>query len=138
MQPPGGPSTGLQPHIAKGTFSLPVQLPATGIRLDFARPGGQARLTIWAVRTSAIRDLVRTVALVVVFAGLFFLYTLLLKKGIALAPISLLRVVGYAVLALLLLAILGCLGLVPWLLIVILVEVVCKRSGSKPARPTAN
>ena len=42
------------------TFSLPVALPADGVRLDFARPGGDAELTIYAVPERTASALVWT------------------------------------------------------------------------------
>ena len=71
---------GKQIYTARGTYSLPVTLPGSAasgpvpgeVRLDFARPSGQAQLTLWAVPVSTIYRLYGTAgilaALLVVLA----------------------------------------------------------------------
>jgi hypothetical protein len=73
---PQSASTGTQLYTARGTYSLPVTLPRSAsagqapgeVRLDFARPSGQAQLTLWAVPLNTIRKLYGTAA---ILAALF-------------------------------------------------------------------
>ena len=59
---------GVQVYTAGGTYSLPVTLPGSDaggpllgeVRLDFARPSGDAQLTLWAVPVSTIYRLYGT------------------------------------------------------------------------------
>ncbi len=37
-------------YVARGTFSLPVQLPEGGVVYNFSAPGGRAEVSIWAFR----------------------------------------------------------------------------------------
>jgi hypothetical protein len=61
-------------HVAGGTYSLPVSLPADGVRLDFARPGGDAQLSIVAIpvgmihnaKSTAIIAILATIAVVII------------------------------------------------------------------------
>ena len=53
-------------YAASGVYSLPVSLPGGGLRLDFARPSGDARLTIWAVPDSAVASTLNTLIVIVI------------------------------------------------------------------------
>lgn len=60
-----------QAYTSQNIYSLPVSLPSGGeIRLDFARPSGQAELSIWAVPQKTITNLVATLVIVVLLAVL--------------------------------------------------------------------
>ena len=50
-------------YVAKGTYSLPVTLPAGQVRLDFARPSGDAELSITAVPARLIDNAQNTAVL---------------------------------------------------------------------------
>jgi hypothetical protein len=52
-------------YVAKGTYSLPVTLPEGEVRLDFTRPAGQAKLSLWAVSQSSLRRLYGTIMIIV-------------------------------------------------------------------------
>ena len=107
-------------YTAKGTYSLPVTLPEGEIRLDFSRPAGEAKLSLWAVSQGTMRNLYGTIAIVV---GLFVIAGLVkvwprpqikqpasAKRFIAyiLFPVGLALVLGLAGLIISLVAILYC------------------------------
>ena len=53
-------------YVASGVYSLPVSLPGGGLRLDFARPSGDAELTIWAVPDRAVTGTLNTLIVIVI------------------------------------------------------------------------
>ena len=53
-------------YAASGVYSLPVSLPGGGPSLDFARPSGDAELTIWAVPDSAVAGALNTLIVIVI------------------------------------------------------------------------
>ena len=105
-------------YVAAGMMSLPVELPAGGVELHFARPGGDAAVTLWAVRTSMLDGLGRAggvlLALVVVFIA-----ARLWRHWAARAAVPARgSVIAYVVLLALLLALLGPAGLILAVLLV--------------------
>ena len=92
------PTAGVGGYVAAGTFSLPVELPEGEVRLDFARPSGQAEVTIWAIRVSLIHKLCGTgivLAAIVLLAAVIKLAQRLTRR--ATVP-STWRLIVYAVL----------------------------------------
>ena len=118
---PGSAFTGMQPYTARGTYSLPVTLPEGEVRLDFARPSGQAQLTLWAVPLSTIRKLYGSAAIV---AALFAVLALakVWPKPQSRQPASAKRIIGYGLLLIALSLLLGPLGLLVSLFVIVLCE----------------
>jgi len=114
---------GVPVHVAGGMFSLPVELPAGRIALDFAGPGGEAALSIWAVRVGAIRALGSTGAVLVGLAIVYAALRLIRRVRFARLGTTGRLCVGYAALFVLLLLAGGALGLILWAGIVVIVEV---------------
>jgi len=117
----------IRPYVARGIYSLPVSLPEGEVRLDFARPAGEARLSLWAVPVSAIRSLYGTLAVV---AALFIALGIIkiwptsfcFAKTKQRRPISVKRIIVYVLLLVVLTLIVGLLGLLISLFIVLLCE----------------
>ena len=110
-----------QVYTASGTYSLPVTLPAGGVALDFTRPSGGAKLSVWAVPQETLDNLYGTVAVIVtvlVTAGLVKVWPRSATKN----PISARHIVGYALLLVVLPLLLGLLGLLITLLVILLSE----------------
>ena len=108
-------------YTAKGIYSLPVTLPETEVRLDFARPSGEAELSIWAVPLSTIRNLYGTISIIAglcVIAGIVKLWPQPENRQ----PTSAKRVISYALLLVALTLVLGLLGLLISLFIILLSE----------------
>ncbi len=61
-----GADAGGEVYVAGGVYSLPVSLPGGGLRLDFARPSGDAELTIWAVPDRAVAGTLNTLVVLVI------------------------------------------------------------------------
>ncbi len=103
-----------------------MDLPRGGVHLDFARPGGQAELSVWAVRSSIIHKLFGTAAVAVAAVVLFLLGRVLARVQLKISiPVAF--VVGYVVLALVLLAFAGLAGLLAWLVIVAISELLRRK-----------
>lgn len=60
---------GFDAYVAGGTYSLPVSLPTDGVRLDFARPGGDAQLSIVAIPVGMIRN-AKSTAIIAILAAI--------------------------------------------------------------------
>jgi hypothetical protein len=112
---------GVQPYVAAGTYSLPVTLPAGAVRLDFARPMGEAELTILAVPINAIHRLYGSLA---VLAVLFVLLAAvkLWPQPRETKPITAKRIILYVVPLVALVVLLGLLGVIVSVLIVLILE----------------
>jgi small-conductance mechanosensitive channel len=96
-------------------------MPEGEIRLDFSRPGGQAELSIWAIRRSVLQKIYGTAAVGIAAVIL----TLLGRLSARIKPSDKNRgafILGYVVLALVLIVIGGFMGLVIWLVIVLVTE----------------
>jgi hypothetical protein len=52
-------------YVTRAVYSLPVTLPQGEVRLDFARPGGDVEISLWAVPTSTLKNLCRTLIILV-------------------------------------------------------------------------
>lgn len=129
---PAGPATGRPSvagaasqespiYVATGIYSLPVTLPEGEVRLDFARPSGEAELSILAVPLSTIRGFYRTLAVFVgllVVVGLAKLWRTPDKKR----PISAVAIVAYVLLFVALSVLLGLLGLLISIFLILLSE----------------
>ena len=116
-------------YVTTGAYSLPVELPAGEIRLDFARPGGEAELAVVAVAVGTINNLWSTAAVIASLAivALIMRFWPRLTRhkhgdGAAGKP-GVGAVVGYALLLLLMTALCGPLGLGTAIIIVLLIEV---------------
>jgi len=98
-----------------------VTLPEGEVRLDFARPSGQAQLTLWAVPLSTIRKLYGSAAIV---AALFAVLALVKSwpRPEARKPTSAKRIIGYGLLLIALSLPLGPLGLLVSLFVIVLCE----------------
>jgi hypothetical protein len=118
---PGAAVAGVPLYTARGIYSLPVTLPEGEVRLDFARPSGEAELSLWAVPVSTIRSLYETIAIV---AGLLALVVLvkIWPRPQNKRPMSAKHVIGYALLLVVLTLVLGLLGLLVSLLIILVSE----------------
>jgi hypothetical protein len=122
--PQGVPRTvlgDLQPYTARSVYSLPVTLPQGAVRLDFARPAGEANLSLWAVPLSTFRNLYGTFA---VIAGLFILAVLvkIWPRPDKKQPISVKRILAYTLLFVALTLVLWPLGLLATVFIILLSE----------------
>ena len=121
-QPPAPAAPmGAVPYTARGTYSLPVTLPAGGIRLDFTRPAGEAELSLWAVSQRTIYTLYGTICIVVgllVIAGLAKVW----PRPKTRQPISAKSVFAYILLLVALTVVLGLVGLLVSLLAILLSE----------------
>ena len=113
--------TQIRPYVARGIYSLPVSLPEGEVRLDFARPAGQARLSLWAIPVSAIHGLYSALA---VIAALF-----IALGGIKIwphpaerRPSSVKRIIVYVLLLVVMTLIAGLLGLLISLFVILLCE----------------
>lgn len=53
-------------YVGAGTYSLPVELPAGEVVLDFAHPSGQVTMSLWAIPNSLVRSIRGTVALLAI------------------------------------------------------------------------
>lgn len=112
---------GLQPYVAKGTYSLPVTLPQGDVRLDFARPSGDAELSIWAVPEKTIHGLYGTVAVIVaLLLGLWVIK--IWPKSPEKRAISAGRIIAYVLLLPALTIMLGLIGLLISLFIILVIE----------------
>ncbi len=120
-------SEGLQQYVAKGTYSLPVTLPEGEVRIDFARPAGDARLTIWAVPQTTINNLKATAAVLAVLLVVLGIIKIWPAKAV---PISAKRAIIYFLVFLVLAVTLGLLGLILSLLIIFAAEAL--RGASLP------
>jgi len=117
----------IRPYVARGIYSLPVTLPEGEVRLDFARPAGEAQISLWAVPVSAIHGLYSTLA---VIAALFIALGVIkiwptsfcFAKTKQRRPISVKRIIVYVLLLVVLTLIVGLLGLLISLFIVLLCE----------------
>jgi hypothetical protein len=118
---PGATPGDVEFYTAEGIYSLPVTLPEGEVRLDFARPSGEAELSLWAVPLSTIRNLYGTVT---VFVGLFVIVGLvkIWPRPEERQPISARRVISYILLFVALVLVLGLLGLLISLFIILLSE----------------
>ncbi|MBL7154750.1 MAG: hypothetical protein ISS79_13630, partial [Phycisphaerae bacterium] len=120
-------SEGLQQYVAKGTYSLPVTLPEGEVRIDFARPAADARLTIWAIPQTTINNLKATAAVLAVLLVVLGIIKIWPAKA---APISAKRAIIYFLVFLVLAVTLGLLGLILSLLIIFAAEAL--RDASLP------
>ena len=108
-------------YTAKGIYSLPMTLPEGEVRLDFARPSGEAELSIWAVPLRTIRNLYGTIGIIAglcVIAGIVKIWPQPENRQ----PTSAKRVISYALLLVVLTLVLGLLGLLISLFIILLSE----------------
>jgi hypothetical protein len=119
----------IQTYVAKGTYSLPVTLPAGEVRLDFARPAGQAQLSIWAVPLSTIRSFYATLTVVVVLLVVLGIIKIWPKK---MRPFSLKRAIAYSSLFVLLTVLLGLLGLLISVFIILVSEAILAAYVRRP------
>ena len=111
-------------YVARGTFSLPVGLPELGgVTLDFARPSGDAELSLWAVREDSIDAAWGTFGILVALAVAAVLYRMLARRTGNGWPAIPWAVWGLYALALLLgTSILGLVGLAAALMAVAVLE----------------
>ena len=81
-------------------FSLPVSLPHLPVVRDFSSPGGQPKLTIWAIREEVVAPFEQTAAVLVILAvGVMVRWTWLNLRRKARPIPRAHRIVVYAVLA---------------------------------------
>jgi hypothetical protein len=127
----------MQPYVAKGIYSLPVTLPEGEVRLDFARPSGEAELSIWVVSVSIIRKLYGTLA---VMAALILVLGIIKvwPKPETRRPISVKRIIVYIALLVVLTVISGLIGLLASLFIILLSESRRGAFAPLPIRKTGN
>ena len=111
----------IQPYVARGIYSLPVTLPEGEVRLDFARPAGQAQLSLWAMPARAIRSLYSALA---VIAALFVALGIIKiwPQPVERKPISVKRIIVYVLLLVVVTLIVGLLGLLISLFVILVCE----------------
>ena len=104
------PSTPAIATVASGTFSLPIDLPEGEFQMDFARPGGDAELGLYAIPKALPSRLWTTggVVLGVLIFGLFIWRWTRIQKRMDFSPK---RWLGYFCILLGLFVILGWIGL---------------------------
>ncbi|KKK69326.1 hypothetical protein LCGC14_2935160, partial [marine sediment metagenome] len=121
-------------YVPGGTFSLPVALPEGQVRLDFARPSGEATVSVWAVRGSIVRKGMGTggafAAILVLMLVVQLVRELRGRKSLSLVGF----VLCYVLLGLLLAAIAGMLGAAAAVGIVCVAEIVRRASAGRAAR----
>jgi hypothetical protein len=118
----GLPVQAQQVYTSQNIYSLPVSLPSGGeIRLDFARPSGQAELSIWAVPQKTITNLVSTLVIVVLLVLLVAIMKLL-KQYNKKRTIPGKTLIVYAVLFVISTLLFGLFGMIASLLIILLSE----------------
>lgn len=127
----------MQPYVAKGIYSLPVTLPEGEVRLDFARPSGEAELSIWVVSVSTIRKLYGTLAVMVALILVLGIIKVWPKPETR-RPISVKRIIVYIALLVVLTVILGLIGLLVSLFIILLSESRRGAFAPLPIRKTGN
>ena len=116
------PTQAAQAYASQNVYSLPVSLPSGGeIRLDFARPSGQAELSIWAVPVKTVSKLISTL----VIAGLLIVLVVVMKlwkKHNAKRTIPGKTIIVYIVLFIISTIVFGPFGLIASLLIILINE----------------
>ncbi|MBA7609584.1 hypothetical protein ES703_16775 [subsurface metagenome] len=115
----------IRPYVARGIYSLPVSLPEGEVRLDFARPAGEARLSLWAVPVGAIHRLYSTLAVIAVLfvaLGIIKIWPQIWPQPAERRPISVKRIIVYVLLLVGLTLIVGLLGLLISLFTVLVCE----------------
>jgi hypothetical protein len=127
----------MRPYVAKGIYSLPVTLPEGEVRLDFARPSGEAELSIWVVSVSTIRKLYGTLAVMVALILVLGIIKVWPKPETR-RPISVKRIIVYIALLVVLTVILGLIGLLVGLFIILLSESRRGAFAPLPIRKTGN
>ncbi|MHC4509151.1 MAG: hypothetical protein ACYTAO_09355, partial [Planctomycetota bacterium] len=111
----------LQPYTAKGIYSLPVTLPEGEVRLDFARPSGEAELSLWAVPLSTIHNLYATIAILAALLAIVALVKIWPRPQ-SRQPTSAKRIIGYGLLSVALSLVLGVSGVLVSLVVIVLCE----------------
>jgi hypothetical protein len=119
-------------YIARGTYSLPVTLPAGQVRLDFARPMGDAELSIWAIPSRASRKLYTSLIVIIALLAALALIRIWPEPA-ARQPMSLNRIIIYGVVLVALALVLGLLGLLISIAAIVLIETARAVSASRPA-----
>jgi len=120
-------------YVAGGMFSLPVDLPGGEVELHFARPGGDAEVTLWVVRSSVIDGASQT-GIVVVFLVVLLVAIRVWRgwsKRVTTPPVGL--IIAYVTLLVILAAVAGLAGAVVTVLLVAVFEIVRHRVGSRKA-----
>lgn len=126
----------IQPYVAGGTYSLPVSLPGGGIRLDFARPSGQPRLSVLAVPVTMIQKCCGAAIVLVVLLALLAVIKIW-PKTTRRAPLSTKLIILYIVLLAALTILLGLLGLFISIL-AILISQAARSSAARTSTVSAN
>jgi hypothetical protein len=119
-------------YVATGTYSLPVTLPKGQVRLDFARPMGDAELSIWAIPSGASRKLYTGLIIIIALLAALALIRVW-PESAARQPMSLNRTIIYGVVLVVLALVLGLLGLLISIAAIVLIETARAVSASKPA-----
>jgi hypothetical protein len=137
--PAYGPVAGepaAEAYVSRAVYSLPVTLPQGEIRLDFARPGGEVQISLWAVPASTLRNLYRTLTILVavlIALGMVRIWPRLHRPR----PLSAKRIAVYLCVLVLLGLILGLLGLLVSLLVILFGESVWPASALSGAADAA-
>jgi hypothetical protein len=113
------------------TYSLPVELPSGQVELSFQRPGGDAELSVLAVKSSVYQSAYGTLDVLVVLALTLVAWRLGPRIGRFVRQMRPLRIVLFAVLLLMLLWLGGLIGLALWLVILVIVEAIIRAFGSR-------
>ena len=132
---PTAPAPAPQQHyVAAGVYSLPVTLPEGETRLDFARPSGDAELSILAIPVNTIHNLYGTVTVILALLVVMALIRIWPERNKE-KQLSTRRLVGYLVVVLLMTFIFGLVGLLISSVIILVSE---NRRGLSAKRLTAN
>ncbi len=120
-----GEVAAVQASVASGTFSLPVELPEGEVQLDFARPGGGAELSIYAIPVALSQGLWTTGE--IIFALLvFWLLARRWSRVQRQGGIPPRRLLGYFLGAVILFVIVGSIGLICLIGIFIVLELIIR------------
>jgi len=112
---------GIKLYEAAGVYSLPVTLPEGEVRLDFARPSGQAQLTLWAVPVKTVYNIYGTITVLVALVVIIAIIKLW-PKGLYHKPPTKKRIFVYILVVLGVMMLLGFVGFLISILIVLLSE----------------
>ncbi len=122
---------------AKGTFSLPVELPQGEVELAFARPGGDAELEVLVVREGLLGGLEQTGGLFVVLALLWLIVMLVRHAAITSRKEIAGFIAPFVLLAALMLWMVGLMGLFAVAVLIIVVELLRRLIASRRAARAA-
>ncbi len=110
-------------YAPPGTFSLPINLPEGEVQLNFAKPSGDAELTLWALNMGLIIRLLRTgiIAVIILLIWLFMRFLNRLPSGEFRIPRNYVYIYAGGFILLALMA--GVIGIFMWFVISLAIEI---------------